>query len=100
MLRLAEFDREGGEVVVVVLAARVEMRPAAVEVVLRRRVEAEQHGDIDGAVAGAQDLHRRTQVARHRGLHLGAARLVQSTEEHTSEPQPLMPISYAVFCLK
>src|SRR3546814_4160887 len=32
--------------------------------------------------------------------HLGAARALQRSEEHTSELQSLMRISYAVFCLK
>src|SRR3546814_11929075 len=48
VLRLAERDREGGEVVVVVLAAFVVVRPAAVEVVFRRRADAAQPGDEIG----------------------------------------------------
>src|SRR3546814_2224783 len=32
--------------------------------------------------------------------HLGAERSIERSEEHTSELQSLMRISYAVFCLK
>src|SRR3546814_8031877 len=38
-------------------------------------------------------------LARHRARHCGAIELRRS-EEHTSELQSLMRISYAVFCLK
>src|SRR3546814_7614423 len=43
-----------------------------------------------------QSRSRRRPVARHRGRR----RLVGRSEEHTSELQSLMRISYAVFCLK
>src|SRR3546814_5780370 len=56
----------------------------------RRRV-LDDAGGLD--VAGRLDNHRR---GRHR---LAGARVVRS-EEHTSELQSLMRISYAVFCLK
>src|SRR3546814_1273405 len=44
----------------------------------------------DGAVQGLQELQR---------VHVAIAPAVRS-EEHTSELQSLMRISYAVFCLK
>src|SRR3546814_5020377 len=44
--------------------------------------------------AGARDLHRRTPVAGRRPF------VSRRSEEHTSELQSLMRISYAVFCLK
>src|SRR3546814_6576069 len=42
------------------------------------------------------------EIARIAGQHLieGGARLAERSEEHTSELQSLMRISYAVFCLK
>src|SRR3546814_1251847 len=50
--------------------------------------------------------HSRLRAARHghprrvRRLDADAARLWDRSEEHTSELQSLMRISYAVFCLK
>src|SRR3546814_4378941 len=42
-------------------------------------------------------MHRRAQM---RGAGMGIAELRGRSEEHTSELQSLMRISYAVFCLK
>src|SRR3546814_5067044 len=39
-------------------------------------------------------------VEQHAGARRDQARAVQRSEEHTSELQSLMRISYAVFCLK
>src|SRR3546814_4974026 len=39
-------------------------------------------------------------VSQHRDLAFGVIRLRPRSEEHTSELQSLMRISYAVFCLK
>src|SRR3546814_7240643 len=39
-------------------------------------------------------------LALRRGVDQGAVRARQRSEEHTSELQSLMRISYAVFCLK
>src|SRR3546814_7609562 len=36
----------------------------------------------------------------HRGVDIGPGRIRARSEEHTSELQSLMRISYAVFCLK
>src|SRR3546814_2561294 len=48
----------------------------------------EAKGEIDALVAGAEFAEA------------AAARLFERSEEHTSELQSLMRISYAVFCLK
>src|SRR3546814_3604482 len=45
---------------------------------------------IDGSLANCCDLRWNDRATRH----------VQRSEEHTSELQSLMRISYAVFCLK
>src|SRR3546814_6311415 len=79
-----------------VLAA--DARPAAGEGVLaapgRGRVDDDRHlaqpgGDGRG---GVLDVHLEAGATRHRR--------VRRSEEHTSELQSLMRISYAVFCLK
>src|SRR3546814_1060413 len=80
-----------------------------------RLYEGEQAGDVVGGNAHAFGIRFDPRVAR-RGIELGAAwRLCQlpaermfaaprsdqqRSEEHTSELQSLMRISYAVFCLK
>src|SRR3546814_9250262 len=57
--------------------------------------------DADGKGPGARVLGQHLQAADH---HAGAQHAVgveqQRSEEHTSELQSLMRISYAVFCLK
>src|SRR3546814_10559862 len=63
-----------------------------------RRHLKETLGSRDGCI-GAEGLRR------HEINHLGMARrrlkiLAHRSEEHTSETQSLMRISYAVFCLK
>src|SRR3546814_7909764 len=66
-------------------------------------------GVVDDALVAAQhaavEVHdlagigrARTQLLHHRGI--GALRHEARSEEHTSELQSLMRISYAVFCLK
>src|SRR3546814_4003527 len=68
----------------------------------RRRRLALQH-DVEVGVEGGDLVDR-----RHRQLHLARERAqvargqmpVARSEEHTSELQSLMRISYAVFCLK
>src|SRR3546814_17143154 len=49
---------------------------------------------------GAEDAARRGQVQRHAFRRAGTAAVKIRSEEHTSELQSLMRISYAVFCLK
>src|SRR3546814_4554015 len=62
---------------------------------LREQHVHQQIGGIDlaGHVIIERQLHEAPRVARHR-------RFAQRSEEHTSELQSLMRISYAVFCLK
>src|SRR3546814_2337003 len=55
------------------------------------------HGSISGVVKNALDLLQET--ARDERPYL-ADKPVGRTEEHTSELQSLMRISYAVFCLQ
>src|SRR3546814_1649785 len=56
-----------------------------------------QHADGE---AGVRDEFRRP-MAQHHAEQLAPWRLLQwRSEEHTSELQSLMRISYAVFCLK
>src|SRR3546814_2192635 len=73
----------------------------------RRRV----HFDPRGREAAVErrwfdELDRRGRIERGGGRWLGlsshysAQRLARRSEEHTSELQSLMRISYAVFCLK
>src|SRR3546814_6358825 len=78
---------------------------------LSDHVGAEIRADIDSLLttAVAQEV-RRVLIARgvvvFKELHLGdeqqlqLSRLMGRSEEHTSELQSLMRISYAVFCLK
>src|SRR3546814_2887511 len=72
-------------------------------------VEALEHmGDILGGdarpIVGDADfglVPRAPRLDMHPGLAAGVAqRVVERSEEHTSELQSLMRISYAVFCLK
>src|SRR3546814_7811917 len=73
---------------------------------LFRSVQLVRRADGDDAVAVAQDLDRRRQAGNIDaafGLRQRAAQpqeRAQRSEEHTSELQSLMRISYAVFCLK
>src|SRR3546814_955703 len=53
--------------------------------------------DDDQPEIGIGQEQRRARADRHQRLPLGA---VPRSEEHTSELQSLMRISYAVFCLK
>src|SRR3546814_7679564 len=73
-------------------------RPGAVAV--QRLHDPDRHRDA--AAADAAPLRK---CARHRALAEGPAAsimgvLCRRSEEHTSELQSLMRISYAVFCLK
>src|SRR3546814_1760419 len=54
-------------------------------------------GGAGGGAAGAMEPHRAPDVVE--GDEVGHAR-EQRSEEHTSELQSLMRISYAVFCFK
>src|SRR3546814_4548981 len=76
-------------------AARFAEHPLARLVELR--LVADEEADLGGGAAqlADRDIVVRPMLAAHRGAH----RLFRS-EEHTSELQSLMRISYAVFCLK
>src|SRR3546814_5961980 len=63
------------------------------------------HVDLVADLAGEADTeqpsrHATDSPARHRHVRKGVVRQVDRSEEHTSELQSLMRISYAVFCLK
>src|SRR3546814_10435865 len=84
----------------------VDVLPGAAGPLLRQRhaMVVELQGDADNLVALAVQQRRGDRgvhPARHRHNHAGRrGRLVYRSEEHTSELQSLMRISYAVFCLK
>src|SRR3546814_3101765 len=87
---------------------RKEIAPLAPQRALPDRLEQRRVGKVHVAdfAAGAVDDHRLDIVGgRHAGPagHLDIAEAVigeARSEEHTSELQSLMRISYAVFCLK
>src|SRR3546814_8725380 len=58
-----------------------------------------QHRGVLG-FPGATTAPRRTPFAQSRRTAVGSPRDPARSEEHTSELQSLMRISYAVFCLK
>src|SRR3546814_6254663 len=99
-VRARRLDREGrghrgrrgrlpGQAVPDGRAGRARARPGAAR---RRQAVA---GDRNRAAAPGYGAHERL-VRRRAGADLAARR----SEEHTSELQSLMRISYAVFCLK
>src|SRR3546814_4630475 len=55
--------------------------------------------DLD-AVAARRNINAQPVFQRYQILVIFAEQLSQRSEEHTSELQSLMRISYAVFCLK
>src|SRR3546814_5708160 len=62
----------------------------------RDKLRRAQAGTIEQLHEGREPVDRRA----GRGRPLAFQRLEQRSEEHTSELQSLMRISYAVFCLK
>src|SRR3546814_4606372 len=66
-----------------------------------RRQGMERAAPVDALSVPTRNLLR-TRCARSRGTHGRTAPIASETrsEEHTSELQSLMRISYAVFCLK
>src|SRR3546814_2435911 len=81
------------------LQLRELLLPRKVDDLVPRRLEAERmHRPLprhDDAVAAQRDLRDNIRPARILAPHF-----VDRSEEHTSELQSLMRISYAVFCLK
>src|SRR3546814_10155380 len=67
-----------------------QIEPAAPDADQKAEKEADQRGDHDSISLGSPD------GPPHRGFDFASRR----SEEHTSELQSLMRISYAVFCLK
>src|SRR3546814_3221039 len=66
-----------------------------------RQRQGDHRGDEEGWSAGAGGGHLdRDKPAGVEAGEPGPPRLLQRSEEHTSELQSLMRISYAVFCLK
>src|SRR3546814_4812350 len=57
-------------------------------------------GPLGGAVGGDETLLQQVVLGRRIQLDRAAGAVVVRSEEHTSELQSLMRISYAVFCLK
>src|SRR3546814_4086233 len=81
----------------------VEARQQAVGIVASDHPAVIDDGDLVAELLGLFQVVRRQQ---HGGAgavqlaHVGPELLAQRSEEHTSELQSLMRISYAVFCLK
>src|SRR3546814_7363402 len=65
----------------------------------QREDDQDQRRDADGAQRHRACV-RRARPRRQPGIDRRAARRIDRSEEHTSELQSLMRISYAVFCLK
>src|SRR3546814_2698013 len=59
--------------------------------------QVQAHQSVDGFIRWIDDVHE-TLMSTH--LELVARPVRDRSEEHTSELQSLMRISYAVFCLK
>src|SRR3546814_8602419 len=66
----------------------------------RRRHHRAAAGDLDLGAAGRHRLRQCRVEGGAPGLHGPRGRALRRSEEHTSELQSLMRISYAVFCLK
>src|SRR3546814_6879834 len=94
-----------GAVVVSAVFRGVPGEPAAIQAEMDRIAAAREESQplrskTGGSTFKNPDGHKAWQLvdeAGCRGLRLGGA---QRSEEHTSELQSLMRISYAVFCLK
>src|SRR3546814_2699798 len=93
-LEAAQRPRQGGAFAQAFAHLSVEFVQPGVRVLARRQPQ-RQFADIEGGKPGLPGQPRR------RIDRLGRAQLRQfRSEEHTSELQSLMRISYAVFCLK
>src|SRR3546814_2143061 len=73
---------------------------------LDQRLAAARNDEVDRAIEPFEQQPHRFPVRRRHDLRAGGGKaglrqsLGQRSEEHTSELQSLMRISYAVFCLK
>src|SRR3546814_6535542 len=82
---------------------RFEHTPERDRVVVLLVMGGEQQGDgalMQGVLNCAQEIRVAPQLRPVLPLKLRPADGVVRSEEHTSEPQSLMRIPYAVFCLK
>src|SRR3546814_2224133 len=108
-LALRQIGEKGGEILFIgggqrgVAINELDDVIALVHAMLDQRIARERADDVN---AGHRRLEGRRQLWK--GLAVGAAKLdphrldksARRSEEHTSELQSLMRISYAVFCLK
>src|SRR3546814_6158233 len=76
-----------------VIAVEADSRP-------RHAVERRQFPFVGGVYQGANVIKRRCEITRVRGNPFVGDWIDKRSEEHTSELQSLMRISYADFCLK
>src|SRR3546814_3291135 len=80
--------------------------PAEVQDLARRAAAGDKHAQLDLGIRYEEgngvprDLKRARQLYRLAAPPSGGTMYVYRSEEHTSELQSLMRISYAVFCLK
>src|SRR3546814_3940509 len=72
--------------------------PRWMEIVVERLALAQELGRKDDRIAAGLGAHPLGEADRHR--RLDDDQRARRSEEHTSELQSLMRISYAVFCLK
>src|SRR3546814_7523740 len=91
----ASTDRDAGEI-----RGRINdhsrFLPLGIAVHQRIRVRPQQHREADQLLHHIDDAI----IIARRPHPPGLVKLVERSEEHTSELQSLMRISYAVFCLK
>src|SRR3546814_4419690 len=78
------------------LAHSVKGNPMPVEE--RQRCVWPETAEVEGGRSG--DVRETTLACRNNCRVLAARKILRRSEEHTSELQSLMRISYAVFCLK
>src|SRR3546814_6719935 len=75
-------------------------RPAAMQQVGRCDIQKADAGHVLGKLFPCLKRFRRNRAGKDDGGFGVFCRAAQRSEEHTSELQSLMRISYAVFCLK
>src|SRR3546814_7345552 len=97
----ADFDRLKGQTVAGIASAKQDPSSTAKRILPTLLFGADSaYGQLT-TEAAVQSIGRKDVEAFHaRWFHPNNATLVVRSEEHTSELQSLMRISYAVFCLK
>src|SRR3546814_3084107 len=83
----------------VVLSMTRELAPVLAGLMVAGRVGAAMAAEI-GTMRVTEQIDALTTLSTSPFKYLIAPRLIARSEEHTSELQSLMRISYAVFCLK